>query len=858
MSDDNSDSLYFTPLGSGQEVGRSCHLLEYKGKRVMLDCGVHPGLQGVDALPFVDFVDVENIDLMLITNFHLDHCGALPWFLQKTAFRGKCFMTHATKAIYRMMLGDYIRISRYGGSDRNQLYTEDDLEKSMAKIEVIDFREQKEVNGIKFWPYVAGHVLGACMFMIEIAGVRTLYTGDFSCMENRLLCAAEVPPISPQVLITESTYGTQHHDAQDLREERFTQLVHEIVGRGGRCLIPAFALGRAHELLLILDEYWETHPALHKIPVYYVSSLAKKCMAVYQTFVSGMNQRIQKQIAVKNPFIFKHVSNLKGLEHFEDSGPCVVLASPGMLQTGLSRELFESWCTDSKNGCIIAGYCVEGTLAKHILSDPEEIVAMNGERLPMRMQVEYVPFSAHTDFVQTSNFVKALRPPHLVLVHGEQHEMGRLKSGIERQFLDLNIPIEVHNPRNTDRIELEFRGEKTAEVVGKTMDENLTDEQQCELTTRINVSKLDNSATHKFAFIRGCRGRKEIHERLIQCFGEEYVEISKFPDVVNVLVMAEMSHIKITNGVIRYCKSEIMRSGPEVTTEKLKSIVNFKNATSWLESVKVKKEINSEYRRVSKEVEANFKQLYPNFDYDYLLRNFNHSSDRPTTLRALEKHMGILISNENGENHQHRQESPIHPPQNQSHEYSTSNGSLASGFPAQTLPSPSKPHNCSYCSKTYKTPVGLTNHLMRVHKKSTPTPDAPSQEVVNQLISQARAQGQQERMAQQAQSAQPQNQHSAQNPAPPPPTRQLTLPVSVNMSNTSLQSQNSAGISQSFTASTTNQPLRISQNYGPQQQQAAAAANSQQNQLSQNHHQQQPQQTKFLYPKIGKMRPKKI
>ncbi|CAI5447118.1 unnamed protein product [Caenorhabditis angaria] len=466
MSDDNSDSLYFTPLGSGQEVGRSCHLLEYKGKRVMLDCGVHPGLQGVDALPFVDFVDVENIDLMLITHFHLDHCGALPWFLQKTAFRGKCFMTHATKAIYRMLLGDYIRISRYGGSDRNQLYTEDDLEKSMAKIEVIDFREQKEVNGIKFWPYVAGHVLGACMFMIEIAGVRTLYTGDFSCMEDRHLCAAEVPPISPQVLITESTYGTQHHEDQDLREKRFTQLVHEIVGRGGRCLIPAFALGRAQELLLILDEYWEAHPELHEIPVYYASSLAKKCMAVYQTFVSGMNQRIQKQIAVKNPFIFKHVSNLKGMEHFEDSGPCVVLASPGMLQTGLSRELFESWCTDSKNGCIIAGYCVEGTLAKHILSDPEEIVAMNGERLPMRMQVGYVSFSAHTDFVQTSNFVKALRPPHLVLVHGEQHEMGRLKSGIERQFLDLNIPIEVHNPRNTERIELEFRGEKTAKVVG--------------------------------------------------------------------------------------------------------------------------------------------------------------------------------------------------------------------------------------------------------------------------------------------------------------------------------------------------------------------------------------------------------
>ncbi|CAI4229498.1 unnamed protein product [Auanema sp. JU1783] len=464
---DNSDILCFTPLGSGQEVGRSCHLLQFKGKSILLDCGVHPGMHGVDALPFVDFIDVEKVDLLLITHFHLDHAGALPWLLEKTAFRGKCFMTHATKAIFRMLLGDYIKVAKFGGgSDRHMLYSEDDLERCMEKIEVIDFQEQKEVNGIRFWPYVAGHVLGACMFMIEIAGVKTLYTGDFSCLEDRHLCAAEIPSIAPDVLISESTYGTQIHEDRDEREKRFTQMVHEIVGRGGRCLIPAFALGRAQELLLILDEYWEAHPDLHDIPVYYASSLAKKCMAVYQTFVSGMNQRIQKQIAVNNPFVFKHVSNLKGMEHFEDSGPCVVLASPGMLQNGLSRELLEKWCVDSKNGCIIAGYCVEGTPAKYILTEPEEIQAMNGERLPMRMQVGYISFSAHTDFVQTTNFVKSQRPPHLILVHGEVHEMNRLKAGIQRNFEDENIPIEIHNPKNTERIELHFRGEKTAKVVG--------------------------------------------------------------------------------------------------------------------------------------------------------------------------------------------------------------------------------------------------------------------------------------------------------------------------------------------------------------------------------------------------------
>uniref|UniRef100_A0A915A126 Pre-mRNA 3'-end-processing endonuclease polyadenylation factor C-term domain-containing protein n=1 Tax=Parascaris univalens TaxID=6257 RepID=A0A915A126_PARUN len=149
------------------------------------------------------------------------------------------------------------------------------------------------------------------MFMIDIAGVRVLYTGDFSRLEDRELCAAELPSVSPDVLFCESTYGTQVHEAREEREKRFTSTVHEIVGRGGRCLIPAFALARAQELLLILDEYWEAHPELQDIPVYYASSLAKKCVAVYQTFVSGMNSRIRKQIALNNPFVFRHISNLK-------------------------------------------------------------------------------------------------------------------------------------------------------------------------------------------------------------------------------------------------------------------------------------------------------------------------------------------------------------------------------------------------------------------------------------------------------------------------------------------------------------------------------------------------------------------
>lgn len=364
------------------------------------------------------------------------------------------------------MLSDYIKVSNI--ATEQMLYTEADLEATMEKIETINFHEERDVLGVRFWAYNAGHVLGAAMFMIEIAGVKILYTGDFSRQEDRHLMAAEIPTMKPDVLITESTYGTHIHEKREDRENRFTSLVQKIVQQGGRCLIPVFALGRAQELLLILDEFWSQNPDLQEIPIYYASSLAKKCMAVYQTYIFGMNDKIRRQIAVNNPFVFKHISNLKGIDHFDDIGPSVVMASPGMMQSGLSRELFESWCTDPKNGVIIAGYCVEGTLAKTILSEPEEITTMSGQKLALNMSVDYISFSAHTDYQQTSEFIRLLKPQHVILVHGEQNEMNRLKSALQREYESQpNANITFYNPRNTHSVELYFKGEKTAKVMGK-------------------------------------------------------------------------------------------------------------------------------------------------------------------------------------------------------------------------------------------------------------------------------------------------------------------------------------------------------------------------------------------------------
>jgi Cft2 family RNA processing exonuclease len=161
----------------------------------------------------------------------------------------------------------------------------------------------------------------------------------------------------------DATYGVKLHEPREEREKRFTNTIRDIVVRAGQCLIPMFALSRAQELLLILDEFWSLHPELHEIPIYYASSMGKKSMSAYQTYLKAMNEKISKQTGINNLFVFKHISNLKIMDESEDT-PCVVIASPGMMQSGLSRVLFKSWCGNKKSGVIIAGYCVEGTLAK--------------------------------------------------------------------------------------------------------------------------------------------------------------------------------------------------------------------------------------------------------------------------------------------------------------------------------------------------------------------------------------------------------------------------------------------------------------------------------------------------------------
>ncbi|PVG03158.1 Metallo-hydrolase/oxidoreductase [Serendipita vermifera] len=464
--------LSVTVLGAGQEVGRSCCVLRYRGKTVVCDAGVHPAHHGIASLPFLDELDWSTVDAVLITHFHLDHAAGLTYIMEKTNFRdgkGKVYMTHATKAVYKFIMQDYLRMS---SSSTEPLFSPLDFSLSFASIVTVSAHQLiSPCPGVSFTPFHAGHVLGACMFLIDLAGLKILYTGDYSREEDRHLVRAQVPAIRPDVLIVESTYGVQKHQELTEREERFTALVHAVVKRGGHVLLPAFALGRAQDILLILEDYWSRNPDLHSVPIYYVSSLAKKCMAVYQTYIHTMNANIRNRFSKQdNPFIFKFITNLpqtRGAEKKVAEGPpCVVLASPGFMDNGSSRELLELWAPDARNAVIITGYSVEGTMARDIQNSPDEIISLKGNTIQRRLTVEVISFSAHVDGEQNLDFIEQVKAQHIVLVHGEAKAMFSLKTRLEQKYSGSEEEVHIHMPWNTEVLNLAFRGDRIAKAIG--------------------------------------------------------------------------------------------------------------------------------------------------------------------------------------------------------------------------------------------------------------------------------------------------------------------------------------------------------------------------------------------------------
>lgn len=425
------------PLGAGQDVGRSCILVSLGDKTVMFDCGMHMGYP--DARKFPDFGSIGRgrgsydgiVDCVIISHFHLDHCGALPYFTERCGYSGPVYMTHPTRAVCPILLSDYQRIA---GDRGPSVFSQEDIAKCMEKVVPIGLNETVEVDaGLTICPYYAGHVLGAAMFHVRAGNESVVYTGDYNMAPDRHLEGAWLPTLRPDLLITESTYGAMDRDCRREREKDFVESIVQCVARGGKVLIPVFALGRAQELCLILDTHWERMGL--DVPIYSSVGLTQKANEIYKLFINYTNEHLKRNIYKRNLFDFRHIRPFES--HVVDApGPMVIFSSPGMLHSGPSLAAFKKLCGSEKNLVIFPGYCVKGTVGERVINGEKNIVH-NGASYPVKLQVKNMPFSAHADQRGILDLVKQCRPRNIVLVHGEKGRMKKLKDVIAKT---LDIP----------------------------------------------------------------------------------------------------------------------------------------------------------------------------------------------------------------------------------------------------------------------------------------------------------------------------------------------------------------------------------------------------------------------------------
>lgn len=425
------------PLGAGQDVGRSCVIVTISGRTIMFDCGMHMGYNDNRRFPDFSYLSKTGnfdkaIDCIIISHFHLDHCGALPYFTEICKYNGPIYMTQPTKAVVPFLLEDFSKISAEKFRDQKN-FSKVHIESCMKKVITINMNETyQHDDDFIIRPYYAGHVIGAAMFYVKVGDKSVVYTGDFNTTADRHLGSAWIERLEPDLFITESTYGSVIRDCRKAKEREFLNSVYEAVQMGGKVLIPIFALGRAQEMSLLIDSFWERMNL--KIPIYSSSGLTDKANSIYKLFINYTNESM-KQKAGQSPFDFKHIKPFQP-SFVYDEGPMVLFASPGMLHSGTSLNVFKKWCDDPKNLIIIPGYCVKGTVGEKILNGATS-VEINKVTYNVRLNVKNLAFSAHADSLGIMQIIDKCKPKNVLLVHGEKGRMKVLKKKIEKE---LNIP----------------------------------------------------------------------------------------------------------------------------------------------------------------------------------------------------------------------------------------------------------------------------------------------------------------------------------------------------------------------------------------------------------------------------------
>lgn len=439
-------------LGAGQEVGKSCVVVTINGKRIMFDCGMHMGYTDHRRYPDFTLISPNNdfnsaLTCIIITHCHLDHVGALAYFTEVCGYNGPVYMTYPTKALAPLMLEDYrkVMVDRRG---EEELFTSDQIAECMKKVIAVDLRQTIKVDeDLQIRAYYAGHVIGAAMFYAKVGDAEMVYTGDYNMTPDRHLGAAQIDRLRLDLLITESTYATTIRDSRYAREREFLKAVHKSVSCGGKVLIPTFALGRAQELCILLEDYWERMNL--KVPIYFSAALTIQANEYYKMLISWTSQKIKDTHSKHNAFDFKNVHKFER-SMIDAPGPCVLFATPGMISGGFSLEVFKHWAVSVNNLVTLPGYCLPGTVGHKLMSDKQAKIDLDSDtKIDVRCQIHQLAFSLHTDSKGIMDLVKFLSPKHVILVHGEKHKMATLKEKIHSE-----LGIQCYDPANKETVSI--------------------------------------------------------------------------------------------------------------------------------------------------------------------------------------------------------------------------------------------------------------------------------------------------------------------------------------------------------------------------------------------------------------------
>ena len=443
----------------------SRYLLECHGKRVLFDCGLFQGLKELRLRNWEEFpVPPPSIDAIVLTHAHLDHVGYLPRLVGQ-GYRGRIFCTAGTQDLCRLVLPDSARIqeedarqaTKHGYTRHHPakpLYTEADAFRTLTQLQPAGYRRTLEiVDGLTVEFVPAGHLLGSAYVIAKVSGGRTILFGGDLGRYNRPVLTDPADPVAADIVLVESTYGDRDHAPED-DGEALAEIVRQTSARGGKVIVPAFAIGRVEEVLYWLRQL-ETARRIPVLPVYVDSPMASEALNYYSARVSELDPDLrpsQKGVSTFATARFQAIaSSQQSKELTASRRSAIVISSSGMATGGRVLHHMAAALPDPKNTILFVGYQAEGTRGRQLIEGARD-VRIHGRSIAVQAQIAKInSMSAHADRGEILRWLGAMPAPpsRLCLVHGEPQPMDALKALIEAR-----LGWKPHTPAHRETLEL--------------------------------------------------------------------------------------------------------------------------------------------------------------------------------------------------------------------------------------------------------------------------------------------------------------------------------------------------------------------------------------------------------------------